>query len=157
MIAEGLRRRADAACRALLDDFGNEIQITFHERRIPLIELVPIDFGHDVRAQSLRPVERVGHRCDPVRRYGLELVDQPHDARELGRDVGHLRGGDFQTREPTKSLDVFWAKHGFSMRCLSVNGVYEKRSRNEVIDFSLDNTRRLWIGLPVVKVPHRFS
>jgi hypothetical protein len=28
--------------------------------------------------------------------------------------------------------------------------------RNVVIDFSLDNTRRLWIGLPVVKVAPRF-
>jgi hypothetical protein len=104
------------------------------------------------------------HGSDSCRLDGLELVHHGDDARQLGRDVGDLFGADFKPSEPTKSVDVFGAKHGFLgatvwlKEGLKVGFEEAAKSavRNEVIDFSLDNTRRLWIGLPVVKVAPRF-
>jgi hypothetical protein len=122
---------------------------------------VPIDFRHGIGPEALRPVERMSHRGHPSRRDGLELVHHGNDARKLGRDVCDLGGGDFEASEPTQSVDVFGAKHRFldaatNDEIWSREWTQKSELRNEVIDFSLDNTRRLWIGLPVVKVAPRF-
>jgi hypothetical protein len=100
------------------------------------------------------------HGSDSGRLDSLELVHHGDDARQLGRDVGDLFGADFEPSEPTKSVDVFGAKHGVLGATVWLKEGFEEAAksavRNEVIDFSLDNTRRLWIGLPVVKVAPRF-
>jgi hypothetical protein len=67
----------------------------------------------------LRAIERMSHRRDAARIDGLEPVDEGHDARKLGRDVGYLGGGDLQASELTKPVDVFRSKHGFLLRFLS--------------------------------------
>jgi hypothetical protein len=96
---------------ALLDDFRNEIQITFHERRIALVELVAVGFRHDVSPEALWPLERMRHRRNARRIAGFELVDHRDDARQLGRNVGDFSRCDLEAREPAKAFYVFGSKH----------------------------------------------
>jgi hypothetical protein len=65
----------------LLDDLRNEIQVTFYERGVPLVELVLVHFRDGVGPQALWPVERVRHWGDAGRIDGLELVYHGDDAR----------------------------------------------------------------------------
>jgi len=73
---------------------------------------VLVDFGHVIRAQALRTIERMGHRRHAGGIDRLELVDHGHDTRQLRRYVGYFGGRYFEARQPAQSLDVFGAKHG---------------------------------------------
>ena len=88
------------------------------------------------------------HWSDPGGLDGLELVDHGDDARQLGRDVRDFSRRDLEPGEAAQSFYVFGSKHGVLGRIIELG--------REVIDFSLDNTRRLWIGLPVATVAPRF-
>ena len=65
----------------LLDDLRNEIQITFYQRRIALIELVLVHVGNGVGPQPLWPVQGVGHGAHAHRVDGLKLIHHGDDAR----------------------------------------------------------------------------
>src|SRR5688572_9177346 len=84
------------------------------------------------------------HRRDTGRIACFELIDHGHDARKLGRDVRYFGGRNLEASESAKALYIFRSEHGI------LAGI------RKVIDFSLDNTHRLWIGLPVATVAPRF-
>ena len=73
------------------------VRESLHEREA-LLELAP----HLV--EPLRPLEGMRHRCDARRIARFELIDHRHDARQLGRHIGHLGGCDLEPGEAAKAV-----------------------------------------------------
>src|SRR5690606_5776123 len=125
-----------------LDDFRDQIEPSLDGRRVPLVELAPVGLGHDIVAQPLRPIQRVGHRLDAVGRHGRELAHHVDDVRKLLRDVADLVGVDLEPRQLAELVDILLSERHRVIR---------------VTNISLDYTLRLPIVPPVAKVAARFS
>ena len=97
----------------LVDDLGHQVKPALGTRRVALVEIALITFGHRVFAQRLRHIQRMRHRLDMIGPGRIKLGHEIDDPRQIVDVTRDLLIRDPQSGQMCDVLDLMssWVSH----------------------------------------------